>query len=237
MRYTRTTWLAVAVMALVTPYVLAEDAHRTISVSGQGKAMAPPDMATIQTGVVTQSSTASTALAANNLAMERILNVLKEHRIDSKDVQTSRFHVRPEYRRDRRGAAEPEVIGYRVTSQLSVRVRNLPDLGKVLDALVQAGSNQMSGISFGIDDAAGVLDQARNRAMADARRRARLYALAAGVRVGKVLTIREQSFAVPRPQTFARGMMAEAASTVPIATGEQEIQATIHVVYALEEAQ
>ena len=237
MRYTRTTWLAVAVMALVTPYLLAEDALRTISVSGQGKAMAPPDMATIQTGVVTQSSAASTALAANNQAMQNIMNVLTEHWIASKDVQTSSFHVRPEYRRDRRGAAEPEVIGYRVTSQLRVRVRNLPDLGKILDALVQAGSNQVTGISFGIDDATGVLDQARNRAMADARRRARLYAQTAGVRVGKVLTIREQSFAVPRPQNFARGMMAEAASSVPIATGEQEIQATVHVVYALEDAQ
>ncbi len=213
---------------------LADEAQRTISVSGQGKATAPPDLATINTGVVTQASTASEALAANNEAMQRILDVLKLERIAAKDVQTSRFDVRPEYKRDNRGRTSPQVVGYRVTNQVRVRVRNLPDLGDVLDALVDAGSNQVSGIRFEIDDPTGVLNQARNRAVADARSRANLYAHAAGVRVGKVLSISEQAVQLPRPQFFARS--AEAATAgVPVATGEQQLQATVHMVFAISD--
>jgi uncharacterized protein YggE len=109
-------------------------------------------------------------------------------------------------------------------------------LGKVLDALVQVGSNQISGISFGIDDPTGVLNQARSRAIADAKMRAQLYAQAAGVRVGKVLTIRESSVPMPRPQNLALGFAAEARSAaVPVATGEQELSASVTVVFELED--
>jgi uncharacterized protein YggE len=125
-----------------------------------------------------------------------------------------------------------------VTNQVRVRVRNLADLGQVLDALIQVGSNQVSGIRFGIDDATGVLNQARNRAIADARSRAELYAQAAGVRVGKVLTISEQPIQMPRPQFMANAFAAEArAASVPVATGEQELQASVDVVFALEDVQ
>lgn len=112
-----------------------------------------------------------------------------------------------------------------------MRVRALADLGKVLDALVEAGSSQVSGISFGVDDPTGILNQARSRAVRDAQSRAEVYAQAAGVRVGRVQQISEQPVAVPRPVQvgFAR---AEAAA-VPIATGEQEFRVTVHVVFEL----
>ena len=219
--------------ALVARTGLAEDVDRTISVSGQGTATAPPDIATIQTGVVTQAAQASDALAANNTALRKIMDVLKEHNVATKDIQTSNFNIRPEYQRGPRGQQQPEIIGYRVTNQVRVYLRNLPDLGKVLDSLVSAASNQISGISFGIDNPKGVLDQARNRAVADARSRAELYAHAAGVRVGKVLLISEQAVQMPRPQMLGRAMAAEAMSAVPVATGEQEVRATINIVFAL----
>ena len=208
--------------------------ERTISVTGQGSATAPPDMATIVTGVVTRAETAKDALEANNRAMERVMELLKTRQVASKDMQTSNFSVRPEYERERRprGSSPPEIVGYNVTNQLRVRVRNLPNLGDVLDALVSAGSNQISGITFAIDDPEGVLNQARNRAVANAKRRAELYAHAVNAEVGQVLSISEQSAHVPRPQPFfAR---AEAAmADVPVATGEQELTATIHVVFEL----
>ena len=123
-----------------------------------------------------------------------------------------------------------------MTNQVQVRVRNLPDLGKVLDSLVSAGSNQISGISFGIDDSTGVLNQARNRAVADARSRAELYAHAAGVKVGKVISISEQAIQVPQPRMLGRAMMAaEMSSKVPVATGEQELRATVHAVFEMTE--
>lgn len=233
MRHLNLSLTAVVVATLLARLGLAENIERTISVAGEGTATAPPDMATIHTGVVTQAAQANEALAANNAALRKILDVLQDHGVASKDIQTSNFNVQPEYKRGPRGEQQREIIGYRVTNQVRVQVRNLPSLGKVLDSLVSAGSNQISGISFGIDDPQGVLNQARNRAVADARSRAELYAHAAGVRVGKVLVISEQAAQVPRPQFLGRAMAFEAASAVPVATGEQEVRATINIMYAL----
>jgi uncharacterized protein YggE len=210
-----------------------EPMMRTISVEGEGTASGPPDMATIYTGVVTQAATANEALAANNGAMNKIMDVLKKQRIADKDVQTSSFNIQPEYERDPRGRTTPEVVGYRVTNQVQVHVRNLPELGKTLDALVQAGSNSVSGISFGMNDATGLLNEARGKAVTDARSRAKLYAQAAGVSVGKVLSISEQRLEIPRPQFMARSFAAADASSVPVATGEHEVRASINIMFAL----
>lgn len=208
--------------------------ERTISVSGSGTASAPPDMATVQTGVTTKSSSAKEALAANNREMEQVMQVLRGKNIDDRDIQTSGFNVYPDYRRDNRGRST-EIAGYVVSNQLRVRIRNLSRLGEILDALVQAGSNQLSGITFGIDKPTTVMNQARKNAVDDARGRAELYAQATGTKVGRILSISEQTVHVPRPQFQARAMAMEAASSVPVATGEQEISATINVVYALED--
>jgi uncharacterized protein YggE len=236
MQHTRITWYLLAVMAaLTTPTLAEEQAPRTISVSGEGHAAAPPDMATIQTGVVTQAEKARDALEANNAAMDGIMTALKSQKIKAKDIQTSSFDVRPEYKRGPRGQQQPEIVGYRVTNQVQIQVHNLPDLGAVLDAVIAAGSNQISAIRFGIDDPTDLLNQARNRAISDAQSRADLYAQAASVRVGQVITIREQSVEVPRPQHMGYGMTAKASSTVPIATGEQQLRATVHMVFALKD--
>ena len=236
MQTKRITWYILGALAvLATPSLGEEQPNRTISVSGDGTVSAPPDMATIRTGVVTQAAKASDALDANNAAMKRIMDVLKSNKIAPKDIQTSSFDVRPEYKRGPRGQQQPEIIGYQVTNQVQVRVRNLPTLGEVLDAMVTAGSNQISGISFGIDDPTGPLNQARKRAISDARSRAELYAQAAGVRVGKVISISEQRVTVPRPQYVGRAFAAEAVSAVPVARGEQQLRATVHMVFALEE--
>jgi uncharacterized protein YggE len=213
-----------------------EGIARTISVAGEGRVAAAPDLATIQTGVVTHARQAREAVSANNEATERLLATLEEHGIAAKDVQTSSFDVRPEYERDARGVSQPEIVGYRVTNQVRVRVRDLARLGRVLDAVVQAGSNQISGIVFDIDDPTDLLDAARKRAVADARRRAELYAAAAGVRVGRVLTISEESLYRPPPQPLARAAAMEMQAAVPVATGEQEPRARVHVLFGLEDA-
>lgn len=236
MRLVLATIGAMSLAAYCATNVCAEDV-RTIHVRGEGKATSPPDVATVNTGVVTIAPKASDALAANNEAMKRIMEVLKESKIAAKDIQTSSFSVHPDYERDPRGRTKPKIVGYRVTNQVRIRVRKLADLGKVLDALVQAGSNQVSGISFGIDDPTGVLNQARSRAIADARSRAELYAQAAGVRVGKVLTISEQPVQMPRPQYMAATFAADArGGSVPVATGEQELRTSVDVVFALVDA-
>ncbi len=236
MRRISTIQATLSALILCTGYAMADDIERTISVTGEGKAVAKPDMATIHTGVVSQAATAKEALAANSKAMEAVLGELKKRGIAPEDVQTSQFNVNPMYKHDERGRTAPEVTGYQVTNQARVRVRKLDRVGEVLDGLVQAGSNQMSGISFGLNEPKSVLDNARIEAIADARRRAELYAKAAEVRAGKVLKINEQNVRFPQPVAMARSY-AMAAESVPVAAGEEEFHVTIDVTFALEDVE
>jgi uncharacterized protein YggE len=231
----RSILFVLGILAISAASALASDgSQRTITVNGQGKASAPPDMAIIETGVVTHGVTAIEALSENNQIMGRIMDILIGHKIAEKDVQTSMLNVIPEYKQDDRGRIEEKIIGYSVRNQVQVRVRDLKYLGQVIDALVRAGSNQVSGISFGIDDPARVINQARERAIADARGRAELYARSAGVREGKILAINEQATEWPRAQGAYRMYDMQAVSSVPVATGEQEYSVTIQMIFTLE---
>jgi uncharacterized protein YggE len=203
-----------------------------ISVAGEGEATAPPDMATVRTGVATQAETAKDALNQNNAAMQKVLGLLKELEIADKDVQTAGFNVHPVFEHDPQGRTEPKVTAYRVTNEVQVRVRKLASLGDVLDALVQVGSNQISGVAFDVDDSEGILNEARSRAIRNAKSRADVYAQAAGVSVGRVLQISEQSLEPPRPMQMGMEFRT-AASGVPVATGEQQFRVTVNVVYEL----
>lgn len=233
----RTQILAPAVLlALLLPckQVLAEEhtPPRSVTVTGEGVVSAVPDMATVTTGVETEAPDAQQALASNNAAMAALLGAVEKHGVDAKDVQTSAFRVTPVYRRGQSDASGPRIEGYQVANQVSIRVRDVQSLGTLLQAVVEAGGNRLSGIQFGHQDMDGLLDQARRLAVADARHRAELYAGAAGVGLGEVLSISEGGAATPLPmlRTVA---MAEAAA-VPVAAGEDDVRATVQVVYALD---
>lgn len=210
----------------------SDELVRTISVAGQGKVSAPPDIVFIRTGVTTESGEAQTALAQNTAAMNRVLALLQQQGIADYDISTTNFSVTPLTKRDKLSAGDT-FLGYRVDNQLRVRLTEVAQLGEILDALVTAGSNRVSGIEFSLDDPGGALDEARKLAIVDARARAELYAESAGVRLGGVISISEQGTQVPRPQRIARTMVFEQASAVPIAPGTHEVQALVTVVYTL----
>ncbi|HSE05566.1 MAG TPA: SIMPL domain-containing protein, partial [Methylomirabilota bacterium] len=162
----------------------------TVTVSGVGTVSAAADMAEITTGVVTQAPTAAAALAANSQAMERLLQGLGTLGIAARDVQTSNISVSP-LRRQGRDGQPPEITGYEVTNQARVKVRDLSGLGRVLDQQVGQGANVVYGIQFGRQEPVPLQDEARKRAMADARRKAELYAAAASLKVGRVVAVQE----------------------------------------------
>ena len=229
---------AFVLISTVVGTSIADEIPRTITVTGQGKAASPPDMATINSGVATTAATAKEALAANNVAMEKLMEVLKSRGIESKDIQTSGFGVYPEYARRNPGQRgnnnQARITGYRVNNNVTVRVRNLPRLGEILDALVESGSNRISGVSFSISEPRAIQNKARMDAVDDARGRAELYAQATGARVGKVIAISEQPIRQPQPAFGARmAMVSEVTSSVPVATGEQQVSATVNVIYEL----
>jgi uncharacterized protein len=203
-----------------------------IVVVGEGEASAPPDTAEIQVGVVTLAASAAQALQANNFAVEKLFKALDARQIAKQDLQTSNFSVTPEYKQGPQGQQLSQIVAYQVRNQLSVKIRQLTKLGPILDELVHGGANQVNGIGFSVADPSRILDTAREKAIADARRKADVYARAAGIKAGKVLRIDEETERAPRPPllAFAR----QAAASVPIATGERAFHARVVVTFAID---
>ncbi|MCB1514593.1 MAG: SIMPL domain-containing protein [Hyphomicrobiaceae bacterium] len=205
--------------------------QRQVTVTGEGKVAARPDMARISLGVVSEAATAKEALKANSGAMDALIGGLKARGIPADDIQTTNFDVSPRYVHTKDGKP-PTIDGYRVSNDVAIVVRELAQLGPMLDEIVSVGANRIGGLSFAIADAEALKDEARRNAIANARQRADLYANAAGARLGQVLVISEETVHVaPRGPMLARAAMAEG---VPIAEGSQEISARVTVTYALD---
>ncbi len=224
--------LVIVGLAAMNPAFAGDDARRSIRVQGTGGIDARPDQAVILAAVVDQQARAGAALEANSQEMRRVLQKLGEFAVAEADIRTRNFSVTPIFERRQSGTATPRIIGYRVVNQIEVKVRELARLGAMLDALVAAGADRTDGIRFSIKEPAPLADKARRRAMADARRKAELYAEAAGVGVGRVLEIAEQGVSVPRPRLLQATEMR--ARAVPISPGEQRVSATVTVVYEIE---
>jgi len=204
----------------------------SITVAGTGESHGKPDFAQVQVGVVTEAPTAAEALRKNNEAMSQLIVMIRKRGIEDRDLQTVQFNVSPRYKYDKTQQEPPKIAGYQVTNEVHVKVRNLLALGSFLDETVSMGANQVRGISFGVADPAQLMDEARKKAIADAQRRARVYAEAAGLKLGKPIRIDEQAGSRPGPYPAAR-MEAAAASAVPIAPGEQTFSVTVTVSYTV----
>jgi uncharacterized protein YggE len=205
--------------------------QKNITVSATGTVDATPDLARIQTGVITEAETAAQALSGNSQAMAKLIGGLKESAIEAKDIQTSSFRVEPRYTNPRDGQA-PEINGYRVVNEVQVVVRDITKLGAILDALVKLGANQMNGLSFDVSKAETLKDDARKQAIENALRRAKLLAAAAGAEVGDVIAISEDvSHGGPRPYAMARAAKAD---MVPIEGGSETLEARVTVTWALK---
>lgn len=205
----------------------------SITVVGEGDVQVAPDQVTVTVGVTTEAKTAAEALQSNSAKMAELFKTLKANNIADKHVQTSNFHVSPQQVFDRDGQHPPKIVGYMVTNQVTIKVLEVAKLGAILDAVVQAGGNQIQGVTFSVADPQPHLDQARRKAIADAKHRATQYAEAAEVKLGKPQLIQETASSPPRPM-FAQAMRGVAAAEAPIAAGEHTISAQVTVVFAIE---
>lgn len=231
----------VAALMATAPLAQAHDAEkpqRTLSLTGTGEVSAAPDMAVVSLGVVEQADTAREALQANTEAMTKVMDILQGQNIAEKDIQTSGFNISPRYVHPKNGNGQepPRIVGYEVSNQVTVRVRDLDALGGLLDKVVGAGSNRISGISFTIDEAQALEDQARRKAVADARRKADLYAADAGFQIGPVQSMTESGGHQP-PRPMMRTMAMEAqqsdAASVPVARGEHTITMQVNITWQI----
>jgi uncharacterized protein YggE len=207
-------------------------ARADVIVTGTGKVVVVPDIAFITLAVVTDGDTASSALDANNVAMRRLFKLLADLGIDERDVQTSHFSISPKYRHP--AGSEPILIGYTVSNQITVTVRQLDEMGTVLDSLVKEGANRVSSVTFAVSDPEKAMDEARAKAMADAKRKADIYAKGGNVTLGPVVRITETDNAPAMRWQYEAAALKPG---VPLAHGEKELTVTVTVVYAIGGAQ
>jgi uncharacterized protein YggE len=229
--------LTLAIILLLAAPARAQtppDYPAAISVTGEAQLSVPPDIAFVDAGVATDAKTAREASEANNTAMTKVFAALKAANIDARDVQTSRLSLQPQYAPNRAGPSP--ITGYRASNRVTVRIHEVSKVAGVIDTLVGAGANDIGNVNFEVSQASKLLDEAREKAVADARRKAEIYAKAAGVTLGTPLSISEEG--APRPMFRAKmaAPMAAAAPT-PIAQGEETLSVSVSVTWAIKAGQ
>lgn len=229
----RTAAVALALLVLAVPAIAAdpEAGPRRIVVAGSAEVEAAPDLAVVTAGVEAQAATAAEALAANSAAMQQVFAALASLAIEPRDIQTSQLNLEPVWSQTQpEDGTAPPVVAYRASNLVTVRLRQVDGVGGAIDAMTKAGANRLYGLVFDLAEPRAALDTARERAVADARARAELYARAAGVTLGPVQEIRENVMG-PSPVM----MRAEALDAgPPVSGGAVAVSASIEITYALE---
>jgi uncharacterized protein len=218
-------------LLFATPALAESDFRPSISVTGEATVSATPDQAEIEAGTTTEANTAREAADANSTAMAKVMAALKGSGIEEKDIQTSRLALQPQYAPNRN---PPTVTGYQASNQVSVRLHDISKIGSTIDTLVSAGATDIGGINFSVSNASKLLDDARTQAIADARRKAEIYAKAAGVALGAPLSISEGG-AAPVPM-FRAKMAAMPMVATPVAPGQETLSVTVQVSWAIKQA-
>ncbi|MGY3619911.1 SIMPL domain-containing protein [Bradyrhizobium sp. USDA 10063] len=232
--------VALAALALAASPASAQTLAQTvpppaISVNGEATISAVPDQAEIDAGVTSEAKTAREASDINNAAMSKVLLALKNAGIEEKDYQTSRLSLQPQYPPNPNRTGPATISGYRANNRVIIKVRDITKIAGLIDVLVGAGANEIGGIGFIVSQASKLLDDAREKAIADARRKAEIYAKAAGVTLGEALSISEGG---PPPTPFFRGKVAAPmAAAAPVAPGEETLSVTVNVSWAIKPKQ
>jgi uncharacterized protein YggE len=204
-----------------------------IWVNGQGKVAVVPDIATLQLGIEAQAVTVAEARAQASQAMDQVMTALTDNGVAEKDIQTQYFNITKITRWDDKNQQEV-VIGYRVTNIVTAKIRTIDNAGAIIDAVAEAGGDftRIDSISFSVDDPTPYLNQAREKAMADAKAKAEQMARLGGITLGKPTYISESSYyPVPTPIRLADQGIPSAETS--ISPGETDITITVQVAYAI----
>ena len=217
-----------AVAGVLPAQAQPEKLPSLITVTGEGEVAIVPDLAILSGGVTTTGKTAREASEANARMMTAVMNALKAAGIAEQDVQTSRLSLHPV--RDNKNN-ELRVVGFQASNQVNVKIRNTAKIADVIDRLVGAGANDISGLQFVVSSPSKPLDAAREAAIADARRKAEVYAKAANVTLGPAVSISEEGSVMPGPPVVMRQAARDAAA--PVSPGEQTQRISVTVSYEL----
>jgi len=232
-------WLVIILGTLAVPTLHAVEAKenpRLVTVQGQGKVQAVPDVATLWVEVSLEGTSLDALSAQVRERMQKALDILKAQGIEEKDIQTLAYQVQPRFDYDRAGNSKPK--GFRVANRVAAKVHDLKKVGKVLSAVVDAGVTSVNGPDFDFNNPQALERQALAKAVEDAKAKAGILAQSAGAVLGEVMTITQNSspnWPGPRPMMMARTMMASAPpAEEPIVAGQQDFTSNVTVTFALK---
>ena len=227
----------VLISAIATaPVALAQNgdarfAATTLAISAYGEVKLPPDQATISLGVETTGPTAAAAMGANAEKMNRVVAALKAAGVADRDIRTDQLSLSPQYAYAEGQA--PRLTGYQASNQVTVTENDLTRLGRLTDAVVGAGATNVGGISFGLASPVAAENSARVAAVKSLEDKARLYADAAGYRIGRLVSLTEGGGGPaqePRPIVM---MAARNSAPTPVAAGEVDVRVDVSGVFEL----
>jgi uncharacterized protein YggE len=223
--------LGVATAAAAQPAPVVSGTLLTLT--AEGRTTRVPDIAEVSTGVVTTAPTAAAAMRDNAARMTAVVDAIKKAGVADRDIQTAGLNLTPQYRYENN--TPPVLTGYQASNTVALRIRSIADTGKLLDALVAVGANQISGPNFVVENSAAALDEARVAAVKAGRARADLYAGAAGLKVKRIVSISEGGAfdPGPRPMMMAKAAM-DAAPAPPVAPGEVALNVNVTMTFELE---
>lgn len=230
-----TRWaLCIASLVFLSAPLLAQDNSNLrlvprLTVNGEAQVSAAPDGALVRTGVTSQAKTAKEAGDANAKAANALVAALRGAGLDDKDIQTERLSLQPTYETTT-GPGRARISGFQASNQVTIRMRDVSKIADIIDRAISAGATDIGGIEFIVTETSQALDKARDAAVADARRKAEIYAKATGTKLGRVLTLSEDR-AMAEPVM----MQSRAAAAPPIMPGEKTLRLMVTISYELTE--
>ncbi len=203
----------------------------TFDVTGEGKISVKPDIASVSLGIRTQVQTVKGVQDQINSTINKVSAAIKELGVDTGDIQTTNYSIYPDY--DYSGSSQ-RIKGYSASTNLSIKVRDTDKVNSVIDAATSNGANEVLGISFEVDDETKAENEAREKAVADAKRKAQDAAKIAGFRLGRIINYSENFGDVPRPIPLSMGVQLKAQGTpTQVEPGSSEITVTVTLSYEI----
>ena len=228
--------LAIFLLASTNKVVNTATTTNTVSFSGEGKVVSKPDIAKVQLSIVTDALTSKAAQDENSKKSKAVTDYLKKQDISDKDIKTTGYNIYPQYKYPQYGG-QPTITGYQVNQSMEVKIRDLDKVSAVLDGVVAAGTNQVNGLSFEIDNPEELKAEARKKAIEDAKEKADELEDQLGIDLGKIVNFSENTGGYPIPiymelKTDGRGGVGGGGPSVP--TGENEIVINVSLTYQIK---
>lgn len=236
----RHIFLAASTLALLAAPAFADedDTRGTLTLSAQAELAVEPEFASLSGGVESRGDTAAAAVRANANAMDQVMSSLRRAGIAGNDLQTTRLSVTPEYEWIE-NRSQRRLTGYIARNTVTARIRELDETGDVIDAMVSAGANTIDSLTFGADDVAEAMDEARSNALERLLEKASLFASATGQELCGINHLREGQARTPVQPYDDLAFRAEASlmdSATPIAAGELSLSATVSAEFCIRPA-